>query len=144
MPSRATKNRAEIALAVILRLSAAMLLLALVPVVMPHRWMSLIHQGLEMGELPEMPIVGYLTRSISALYAMQGAIALFISLDIRRYLPFIRFQAVLSIIFGLTMIGIDSAVGIPLRWLLCEGPFIMILGTGMFWLASRVENRQGG
>jgi hypothetical protein len=136
-------QRAEIALTWILRLSAVMLLLALAPVVMPHHWMSVIHEKLGLGVLPEMPIMGYLTRSISLLYALNGAIAYYISLDIRRYLPFIRFQAVLSMLFGISMLGIDYKVGMPLRWLLGEGPFIIVLGMLLFWLASLVKDDCG-
>jgi hypothetical protein len=131
-------TRSEKALILLLRLSAVMLLFAIVPVFMPHQWMAAIHEQLELGELPEIPIVGYLTRSISALYAMQGAIGYFISLDVRRYLPFICFHAMLSVIFGATMIGIDWAVQMPLRWLLGEGPFIIVLGVVLLLLANRI------
>lgn len=133
-------NRAEKALVLILRLTAALLLLALIPAVMPFAWMEEIHDHLGMGELPKGPIVGYLTRSISALYAMHGALVWFVSLDIRRYLPVIRFLAVLGIAFGAGMLVLDVMVGIPLPWTLCEGPFIAVLGGVMLWLSNRCRS----
>ena len=130
-------NRAEKALVLILRVTAVLLLTALIPAVMPFAWMEEIHDHLGMGELPKAPIVGYLARSVSALYAMHGALVWFVSLDIRRYLPVIRFLAVLGIAFGAGMLVLDVMVGIPLTWTLCEGPFIAVLGAIMLWLSSR-------
>lgn len=130
-------NRAEKALVLILRVTAVLLLTALIPAVMPFAWMEEIHDHLGMGELPKAPIVGYLARSVSALYAMHGALVWFVSLDIRRYLPVIRFLAVLGIAFGAGMLVLDVMVGIPLPWTLCEGPFIAVLGAIMLWLSSR-------
>ena len=54
-------NRPEKALVLLLRLSAVLLLTAIVPAVMPFAWMKSIHRLLGMGELPEGPIIGYLT-----------------------------------------------------------------------------------
>jgi pseudouridine-5'-phosphate glycosidase len=65
-------NRSEKALVILLRASAVLLLTAVIPVVMPFVWMKDIHRQLGMGELPEGPIIGYLTRSLSAMYARQS------------------------------------------------------------------------
>ncbi len=43
------------------------MLTALGAVVMPFDWMNVIHRQAGLGELPDVPIVGYLTRSISGL-----------------------------------------------------------------------------
>jgi hypothetical protein len=135
-------SRAERTLVLLLRLSAAMLLLATVPVFMPHCWMDAIHRRIGLGELPDMPIVGYLTRSLSAMYAMHGALLLCLSLDVRRYLPLVRFLAVLAVVFGAGMVVLDCAVGLPLRWILGEGPFIVVLGAVLLWLARRIGAEQ--
>ena len=55
------------------------LLTAIIPSMMPFEWMKEIHRYLGMGELPDGPIMGYLTRSLSAMYAMHGAVELFVS-----------------------------------------------------------------
>ena len=117
------------------------LLTAVIPAVMPVAWMRDIHRLLGMGELPQGPIVGYLTRSLSAMYAMHGALVCFASLDVRRFLPVIKCLAVPAIVFGGGMLWLDIAVGMPLPWTIGEGPFIVALGGAMLWLAGRVDGR---
>jgi len=133
-------RRSEKALVVLLRASALLLLVAVVPAVMPFEWMKVTHRWLGLGELPEGPIIGYLTRSLSALYAVHGALVYYVSLDVRRHLPVIRCLAVLSIVFGASMIVLDRAVGMPVWWIVCEGPFIIALGAAILWLAAKTEN----
>jgi hypothetical protein len=132
-------NRYEKALVLLLRLDAVLLLTALVPSMMPFAWMQAIHRALGMGELAEGPLIGYLTRSLSIMYAMHGAMMLFVSLDVRRYLPIVKFIVLLGVLFGLWMIGLDLAVGMPLFWTVGEGPFIFLLCSVMLWLAGRVQ-----
>jgi hypothetical protein len=132
-------NRSEKALVLLLRASAVLLLTAVIPALMPFEWMKDIHRRLGMGELPEGPIVGYLTRSLSAMYAMHGALLLFVSLDVRRCLPVVKCLAVLCLAFGAGMIVLDQAVGMPRFWLLGEGPFIIALGGAILWLSGGVQ-----
>ena len=131
-------NRSELVLAWIMRISALILITALFPAVMPFAWMDLIHRQLGMGELPAIPMVSYLTRSLSAMYAMHGALVFFVSLDVRRFLPVVRCLAVLGILFGIGMTVLDTAIGFPLFWIVGEGPLIIILGGVLLWLAGRV------
>jgi hypothetical protein len=95
-----------------------------------------------MGDLPRGPIVGYLTRSLSAMYAMHGGVVLFVSLDVRRFLPVVKCLAVLLIVFGVGMIALDVMVGMPWFWTLGEGPLIAIFGGVILWLAGRIDDRQ--
>jgi len=122
-----------------LRVLAVLLMTAIVPAVMPSAWMEEIPIRLGMGELPRGPMIGYLTHSLSAMYAMHGAIVFFVSLDVRRYLPIVKCLGVLAAIFGIGMIVLDVVVGMPMFWMLCEGPFIIVVGGVMFWLAGRVS-----
>lgn len=117
------------------------MLTALVPAVMPFAWMKEIHCQLGMGELPAGPIMGYLTRSLSGMYAMHGALVFFVSLDIRRYLPVVKCLAVLCVLFGIGLLVLDVAVGMPIFWILCEGPFVIVLGGVLLWLAGRCHDR---
>jgi hypothetical protein len=132
-------SRAEKALVVLLRVAAVLVMTAVVAVVMPFEWMAAIHRALELGELPEGPIVGYLTRSASALYALHGVLVLYVSFDVRRYLPLVKCLAVLSLVFGAVMLPLDYLVGLPIQWVLCEGPFIIALGAVLLWLAVRTD-----
>lgn len=83
----------------------------------------------------------YLTRSLSAMYAMHGALVFFVSWDVRRLLPVVKCLAVLAILFGIGMLVLDVLVGMPPYWTACEGPFIAALGGVMLWLAVRVKDR---
>jgi len=132
----------EKALVMLLRASAVLLLTAVIPAVMPFAWMKVIHRFLGMGELPEGPIIGYLTRSLSAVYAFHGALVFFVSLDVPRYLPVVKCLAVLCILFGVGMLVLDVVVRMPLFWILCEGPLIGILGIVILWLTGRVSTTE--
>ena len=131
-------------LTLMLRVSGIIMMVALVAVVMPFAWMQEIHSGfLGMGDMPGGPIVEYLARSLSLLYALHGALLLFLARDVSRFLPVIRYFAVLGIVFGVIIIGLDIAVGLPVSWVLGEGPFIIPLSIVILWLARRVEKDRG-
>jgi hypothetical protein len=121
----------------LLRLGGAVMLTALGAVLMPFEWMNVIHQRVGLGELPHVPIVGYLTRSISALYALHGALLVFLAGDVRRYLPVVRFLALAGAVFGVLMLGIDYATGMPLLWTVAEGPYVVALSAVILWLTGR-------
>jgi hypothetical protein len=87
--------------------------------------MNAIHAHLGLGELPDLPIIRYLTRSASALYAFYGTLLLYLSFDVDRHRPFLRFVALLSVGFGFLMIGIDMGAGLPSHWTWREGPIII-------------------
>ena len=133
--------RAEKALVILLRVSAGLLLLALGPVFFPHAWMAAINRAMGLGELPEMAIVGYLTRSLSAMYAFHGALVLCVSLDVRRYRPFIICLAGLGMVFGVFMLSLDVVLRMPWSWTVCEGPCIFVLCAAILTLAVRRRNQ---
>ncbi len=131
--------KAEHALTLLLRLAGTVLLVAVVPAAMPFAWMDAIHRQLGMGQLPDAPIVHYLTRSASLLYAYHGALILFVSLDLRRYLPVVKCLAWLGVTFGAAMLAIDLVSGMPAFWTLGEGMFIVALCGAILALAARVK-----
>jgi hypothetical protein len=128
-------------LAVVLRVLGGVDLLALVAVVMPRGWMAQGHAWAGLGELPTAPIVGYLGRSASFLYALHGATVLFISFDVARYRPLITFLAIIALAHGAVMLGIDLAEGMPLWWTVVEGPGFT--ATGAVVLSLQVRGRRG-
>ena len=123
----------------LLRLSGLMTLTALGAVFMPYDWMNLIHQRLGMGELPPIPIVGYLTRSVSALYAVHGGLLFFVSFDVPRYLPVVQFLGWAGVVMGVLLFGLDRAVGMPVPWANLEGPFVVAISVVILLLAGRVK-----
>ena len=132
-------TRSEKRLVWLLRGGSVLLLSALVPVVMPFWWMVEIHAWLGLGTLPDQPIIGYLTRSISAMYALHGALLLYVSLDVKRHLGVVRFLGAATVIFGVGMLVLDQAVGLPLYWVLGEGPFVVVLGAALLALVAAVK-----
>jgi hypothetical protein len=127
-------------LVLLLRFNAVMLLLALGAVVMPFAWMDVVHSAGGMGPLQDSPIVHYLTRSASLLYAGYGAVILFLSFDVRRYRPMIIFKALVGVAFGAVMLVLDVAVGMPWHWIVCEGSFVIALCAAILWLARSVTD----
>ena len=119
----------------LLRINGGVMILATVAVVMPHSAMDRIHHGLGLGQLPDVPIVGYLTRSLSALYALLGVTAVYLAADVPRYRPLIRFWSAATIVFGLTLLGIDLAVQLPAWWALGEGGCVTAMGAVLLWLS---------
>jgi hypothetical protein len=112
-----------------LRLFGIIDLIALIAVVMPEHWLEQGHSWAGLGRLPEGPIVGYLARSASALYALLGAVMVFISFDVARYWRLITFLAVAALVHGMVIAGIDIATGMPRLWTLLEGPRFAAIGV---------------
>lgn len=71
------------------------------------------------------------------LYALHGALLVFLASDVRRYLPVVRFLAVAVAVFGAAMLGIDWAVRMPLRWTVGEGPSVVAFDAVILWLTGR-------
>ncbi len=110
-------------------------MLAFIAVVMPAAWIQWGHQWSGLGEFPDEPIAAYLARSASALYALHGLMLIYISFDVRRYWPLIRFMASIAVAHGLIMYSIDVAVGMPVWWTRFEGPAFST--TGLIVLAAQ-------
>ena len=125
-----TPTTADTLLAWLLRLVGGVELLAALFILFPQSGMSFVHeQVLGLGPLPEGRIVEYMARSLSALYALHGAVVFRVSFDLARFRPLIRFLGGLHVWFGLTVLGIDLASGLPWWWVLGEGPGIAAGGV---------------
>ena len=127
-------------LTIMLRGIGGVSLLALPFVVAPYSWMNAIHMGLGMGELPSEPVVGYLTRSTSAFYALLGGLFLLLSRNPRRFRPVLMYLGVAVILFGVVLFCVDWIEGLPMVWRVIEGPFCVALGTAIFLLSRRLED----
>ena len=110
-------------------------LCAVVAVVMPGGWMQIGHAAAGLGDLPEAPIVGYLARSASALYALHGLLVIYMSLDVWRHWGLIRFFAAAAVVHGMVMLSIDLREGMPFWWTVVEGP--SFAATGLVVLVVR-------
>ncbi len=125
---------AEKILTILLRLNALLLCTAFLTVFLPTAWMSSTHAWLGLGEFPDAPITQYLTRSCSLLYAAHGVLLLFIVWRPRKYWALIPVIAVLHMLLGVILLGIDLKAPLPWYWTLAEGPSIFAFGVIVFWL----------
>ena len=66
-------------LIIILRVSGLLLVTAFIAVFLPYETMTKIHRQIGLGEMPQLPILAYLARSVSLFYAIHGIILLYIS-----------------------------------------------------------------
>ncbi|MES2792832.1 MAG: hypothetical protein V4719_24675 [Planctomycetota bacterium] len=120
-----------------LRLLGIIDMLALIAVVMPLEWMSRVNDLCGLGPFPDSRIVGYLARTTSALYALHGALVIFISGDVVRYRPLITFLSIAAIVHGVILLGIDLSAGMPFFWTLLEAPSFAATGVVVLWLQHR-------
>jgi hypothetical protein len=135
-------NRAERILVILLRAIAAAASLAVVPVFMPHAWMDACHAWLGLDTLPETPIIVYLTRSLSAMYAFHAGLLWIVSRDVRRYAAIITYIALAVMVFGAVMLWIDVRAGLPLYWIAGEGPFTIGMGLAILILQRKASSGQ--
>lgn len=135
-------NRSQRAAVIILRLIGIGGLCAVPAIVMPFSWMESVHRVAGLGDLPDVPIVSYLARSLSAFYAVVGLISLSISFDLSRYRPLARLLALTFVLMGVVLLGVDLATGMPQSWTLSEGPPSIAIGVLLLWLLSRAPSVQ--
>jgi hypothetical protein len=124
----ATRARA---LVVLLRLGGCLIVTAFLAIFLPVEWMASTHHWLGLGDFPRVPIVDYLTRTVAAFNGFHGVLLLIVSGDPARYRSIISFVAVMNVLFGLTVLGIDFHAGLPLWWTLGEGPPIAAFGIAI-------------
>jgi hypothetical protein len=124
-----TSQRAETLLRWLLIANGVMTLLALPAAFMPTAWMDMFHRRLELGPLPEGPIVQYLARSASALYASFGSLTLLLACDLRRFAPLVTWWGITAILFGLILLWIDLNAPMPAHWTWGEVPYTILTGT---------------
>ena len=135
-------NASERTIVIIYRVIGISGLFAIPFIALPHAWMSAIHDYVGLGELPDIPIVSYLTRSLSGFYAVVSVIILYISRDIRRYRGLVRLWSILFIAVGVVLTAIDATAPMPLSWTLTEGPPTIVVGLVILWLSRKIQPEQ--
>jgi len=126
-------------LKLILRLTGVALLLATPFIFLPRTWHGAAHDWLGFGPYPAGPIIDYLVRSVSAMYALSGVFCWLVSFDVRRYAAVIVFLGAASMAFGLLMLVVDVQLGLPWWWAVGEGPSAVVLGVVLIVLPMRLK-----
>jgi len=130
---------ARLMLVILLRAAGCAMSCAVFFVFCPFAWMSSMSEWLGMGDLSYSPLASYLVRTLSAMYAIEGALFLFVSLDVERYGPLIRFAGWIAILAGAGVTILDGLLGLPIPWTLTEGPLTTGMGVAMVVLARRAR-----
>ena len=115
-------------LVLLLRFTGCVLITAFLAIFLPVEWMASTHRALGMGEFPRAPVVDYLARSVAALYGFHGVLVLMVSGDPVKYRSIVSYIAIMNVLFGLIVLGIDLHAGLPMWWTVLEGPPVVIIG----------------
>jgi hypothetical protein len=97
--------------------------------------MNTVHQHLGLGVLPDQPIVGYLARSLSAFYALFGGLLWVLSFRVAASRTVLLYISASTAAFGVLLLGIDFAEGLPAYWRVFEGPVVILYGV-VLWILS--------
>ncbi|MFA6563338.1 MAG: hypothetical protein WCV00_15620 [Verrucomicrobiia bacterium] len=124
-------------LGVFLRIYGTVAGLAIFAVFMPRAWMAATHEMIGLGKLPDGAIVDYLARSVSALYAFHGGLLWILARDVRRYATIIAYVAAAGIAFSVFILALDVSLGLPVWWILGEGPSVFVISLVVLALLAR-------
>lgn len=123
-------------LVLVLRATAVLLLLAFVGAALPESWMKAAYESGGLGSWPGGALLVYLAREVSLLYGFYGVLALYLSFDVQRYRPLIRFLAIAGFPFVPVMFAVIWAAGLPMVWAVCESTGILVI-SALWYVASR-------
>ena len=123
----------------LLRVNGFLACLAIIAVVMPTSWMDAGSRAAGVGSFPDTVLTQYMARSLSALYALLGALVLYIAVDVRKNRDLIIAVGWLTIVLGVALTAVDFRVGMPMSWTLIEGPPTVLVGAGFIYLARRTR-----
>ena len=134
---------AERLLFVLLRLNAAILLLAAPCALLPFAWMDAVHRdALGLGSLSDIPITRYMARSLSLVYAMHGAVVMFVTLNWERLRFAVPYLAYLHLAFGCAMFVVDLDSGLPWWWVAGEGPSLVVFALVILAVNHKARSRK--
>jgi len=122
----------------------AALVTALPFVFLPRAWHAAIHEEwIGLGPYPEGPIIDYLVRSVSAVYALSGLFCWLVATDLHRYRPMVAFLGATSVAWGVLMTTVDVRLGLPWWWILGEGVAAIVLGVILVAMERWVKSQSG-
>lgn len=121
----------------LLQLFGAVDCLAIIAALMPRALIESVALRLGFVPFPPGPLPEYLARSTSLLYALHGALLLYIAGDVVRYWSLIRGLGVLAAIHGVLTLAIDFELGMPGWWCVAEGPTFAVTGLLLVALTNR-------
>lgn len=136
------RNTTEIFLKIILRISGIILITAFAAVLLPYETMADIHKYIGLGDLPDVPILDYLARSVSLFYGIHGVIVIYISFNLLRYLQILKLLCYCGFLFGIALFFIDIKAPMPEGWAFTEGPLILSLNLVIYILVNLLQKNE--
>jgi hypothetical protein len=130
-------------LVLVLRATAVLLLLGLVGAALPESWMKAVHEWGGLGPWPGGALLLYLARVVSILYGFYGMLTLYLSFDVRRYLPVIRFMALAGFPLAPVIFAVIWSAGLPTVWAVSEPASILAL-SALWYVASQPAGPASG
>jgi hypothetical protein len=132
-------NTSHRSLRFLLRTLGIICVLAIIPLVMPFRFLNAAHQWMGLGSFPSEPVAEYLARSVSSLCAFYGGLLLMLSRDVERFAPIIRYQAIAIMLLSAFGIFAGMRAGLPAIWVIADA-----LGCWVFLLPIYLLSRRLG
>lgn len=136
---RLAEESASAWLALLLRVVGGVCLLALIPLWMPRAWIDAGHRWLGWGPFPGDPVAEYLARSVSSLTSFYGGLLVILSVDVRRFAPLIRYQALAIMLLSASGVVVGRWAGMPLWFVGGDAVACWAYCIPMLLLARRVE-----
>ena len=133
-------SRKLVLVAWILRVVGILAMLAIVAAFMPLSWMASVHESIGLGKMPDGPIVEYLARSLTAIYALLGCWIFYSSGRVSAQLGFVRLFGALFAVFGVVLWWVGFKSGLPIAWVLLEGPPSILLGLWIVYCCRGGES----
>lgn len=133
-------NTSLIRIRILLRVLGTMCVLAIIPLLMPFRWIDTAHQWMGLGPFPTAPIAIYLARSVSSLCVFYGGLLLALSRDVERYLPIISYQAVAIMLLSAYGIIAGVRAGLPAFWVIADAVGCWLFLLPIFILSRSIAN----
>lgn len=130
---------AESWLKFLLRVLGWICVLALIPFIMPRRWLEIGHQCLGLGEFPGAPIAEYLARSVSALCVFYGGLLLLLASNVQQFISIIRYQALAIMTFSALGIFAGMRAGVPAWMVIADAFGCWIFLVPIFILTQRMN-----
>ena len=114
-------------------------MLAVGAVVMPGSWMAALHQKLGLGLFPDSASVDYLARQLSAFYVVFGGLFVMLAYDVRGYARLISYVGWATMGLGVVFTVVDILDGLPLWWIVAEGPGAVGFGVMVLALQRKIS-----
>ena len=126
-------------LKVCLLITAFSCLAAALFMILPIPTIESFFENFGIESLPDTPIFIYITRLVSATYAVIGVFLIIMALDPMKYGVMVPFAAVSTLFIGLVCGTVGVISVIPKLWFLGDALFGIILGLGILISWQKVK-----